>query len=397
MFREIRRSTLALAALGAFEAGSAHAIGFTQGDWTLDVNGTVNAFYTQGKQRDTLGGVTTTTDRANVQNGLLPGWINFVATAKQKGLDVKAHFGFAPGINSNSQIVGLPSGADGRFNDAYSKVDSRNVYFQFGNNSMGTFKFGRDIGLFMSNPILLDMTLLGVGGTVRAAEPFNTTFGMIGHGYMYTGFQPQITYSTPNFGGFAASLGVFNPSQFDPVAGTEKKTPQFQGLASFDWKGNFNGKVWGAFTDQKTSGTGGRKASGFEGGVKLGLGMALQPELLLSGFTAKGLGISTIGAQFLGGSDANGNRLKSSGYFTQFTIRPITDLKLGVSYGENKDKELRAAGLDGKRKAYAFGAYYSLTPSVTLVAEYINEKANNILGADTQKADSFSLGAILFF
>jgi hypothetical protein len=75
----------------------------------------------------------------------------------------------------------------------------RNVYFQFGNNDWGTLKFGRDIGLFGQNIILSDMTLLGVGGTSNAGIPFNTTFGMIGHGYMYTGFQAQITYTTPNY------------------------------------------------------------------------------------------------------------------------------------------------------------------------------------------------------
>ena len=35
---------------------------------------------------------------------------------------------------------------------------------------------------------------------------------MIGHGYMYTGFQPQITYTTPNYNGFQVSAGIFQPS-----------------------------------------------------------------------------------------------------------------------------------------------------------------------------------------
>ncbi|MBI5444875.1 MAG: porin, partial [Deltaproteobacteria bacterium] len=364
--------------------------------------GTVNAFYVQGTQKDTdaATGQTTTTDRASVQNGLLPGWINFTATTRQKGLDIKAHFGFAPGINNNSQIVGLPTGAQVDLADGFSKVDSRNIYFQFGNARFGTLKLGRDIGLFMANPILSDMTLLGVGGTVRASEPFNTSFGMIGHGYLYAGFQPQLTYTTPTFGGFSASAGVFNPSQFDTTTGnlgTEKKVPQFQGVVSFERKGPLSGKVWAAGVYNRTDGTGGQEAVGLEGGAKVGFGPA---ELLVSGFTAKGLSISTIGAQFLVIPDAQGDRLESDGYFAQLTYKVIPDLKLGANYGRNRDKDLTAAG-DARRRAYVFGAYYSLTSAITLVGEYVNEKATDILGGtgvlSEQKANSVSFGGILFF
>jgi predicted porin len=417
MVRNTNTAMLAAAVLGALGAGQVQAIGFTQGDWTLDINGTVNAFYVQGEEKwkDAATGASVPTpggrDRASVQNGLLPGWINFVASTKQKGLDVKAHFGFAPGIDSESPIVGLP-GAEG---EPFTKIDSRNIYFQFGNANIGTFKFGRDIGLFMQNPILSDMTLLGVGGTVRAAEPFNTSFGMIGHGYMYTGFQPQITYSTPNFGGLQFSAGVFNPSQY---SGSEKKTPGFQALGSYEWKGGLSGKVWAAYVNQKTSGSAtfnpddptevlrpaGFKADGYEGGVKVGFGPF---EVLASAFSATGLGISTVGAQYLGGCARVGTdgscteRLDSSGYFLQATYTFNDELKLGVNYGENKDDNLTDLGT-AKRDAFALGVYYKLTPNVTLVGEYINETGKKILGDNTtpvidNDAESFSLGAILFF
>jgi predicted porin len=395
---------LIVAVGAALVATNAHAlISYTQGDWTVGIGGTVNGFYVQSteKNTDAATGEEDTNHRASVQNGLLPGWINFVITTHQKQFDIKAHFGFAPGINNNSQIVGLPTGAQVDLADAYSKVDSRNVYLAFGNETMGTFKFGRDLGLFMANPILSDMTLLGVGGTVRAAEPYNTSFGMIGHGYLYAGFQPQITYTTPDLGGFSASLGVFNPSQFDTTAGgqgEEKKIPQVQGLASYGWKGPLSGKVWAAGVYNETSGSGGDTATGLEGGVKVGFGPA---ELLFSGFTAKGLSISTIGAQFLVIPDANGDSLESSGYFAQLTYKLIPDLKVGVNYGKNTDKDLTGYG-DAKRWGANFGVYYNLTQSITLVGEYLHEKADNILGGPSgvlseQKVDAVSLGAILFF
>lgn len=401
--KQQRRITLAVAcACASLAAGQASAFEVANKDgWKLDVNGTVNAFYVNSEVETSSGGVTTENKQANVQNGLLPGWINFVVTTQQEGYDIKAHFGLAPGISSNSPVVGLPSSVVGistSDTDAYSKIDSRQVYFQFGNASMGTLKFGRDIGLFGQNAILNDMTLLGVGGTARAAEPFNTSFGMIGHGYMYTGFQPQITYSTPTMGGFNASVGLFNPSAIDkdPTNATpvERKSTGYQGLATYDWKGAVNGKVWASFVDQKTTGTDGFRASGYEGGVKVGFGPA---EVLLSAFSADGLGISTVGAQFLGGFQ-NGKRLESEGIFVQGTVKATNKLKVGLSYGENTDTDLVALGTETFNEAVAAGAYYSLTPSVTLVGELINEKAGvDGMVAPEVKTQTISLGAIIFF
>ena len=393
--KQQRRITLAVAfACASMAAGQASAFEVANKDgWKLDVNGTVNAFYVNSKNETKKGAITTDNKQANVQNGLLPGWLNFVVTTQQEGYDIKAHFGIAPGINSSSSIVGLPDGTGA----AYAQTDHRQVYFQFGNASMGTLKFGRDIGLFAQTPILNDMTLLGVGGTPRAAEPFNTSFGMIGHGYMYTGFQPQITYSLPSAGGFNASVGLFNPSAFDKdttnATVVERKSTGLQGLATYDWKGSMNGKLWVSFVNQKTGGSDGFKANGVEGGVKVGVGAF---EVLASGFSSKGLGISTVGAQFLGGFQ-NGKELKSNGVFTQGTFKATEKLKLGVSYGKNTDEDLVAIGTKTSNEAVAGGAYFNLTKSVTLVGEVVSEKKKTTGSKDYDKMNTVSLGAILFF
>ena len=67
----------------------------------------------------------------------------------------------------------------------------------FGDASWGTVKMGRDIGLFGKDAILDDMTLLGVGTAAAGnAAPSNTSLGRIGIGYIYTDWEPQITYTT---------------------------------------------------------------------------------------------------------------------------------------------------------------------------------------------------------
>lgn len=398
---------LALAIL-ALSSSASQAVSFTQGDVTMDINGTINGFYVNREEQtiNRATGASTTTNNSALTNGLLPGWINFVATTQANGQDIKAHISFAPGINSNSQVVGLPIGnnANGAgTTNPYSQIDTRNVYFQFGNSNWGSLKFGRDIGLFGRDVILSDMTILGVGGTSNAGIPYNTTFGMIGHGYMYTGFQPQITYSTPNLSGFQASAGIFQPSKF---AGDETKTPGFQGVATYDWKGNGNSaKLWAGAISQTTSCANSPcanqsfSANGFEFGAKGGIGNF---EALAYLFNGSGLGLSTIGAQFFGGSNGAGNKTDSQGYFLQGTYK-FGDTKVGLNYGQNKDKNgfaLTGASRQNsiENRAYTLGVYHSLNKYITLVGEFNDEKVSNV--ADTNfdnKNRTLSFGSIIFF
>ena len=105
----LRPLVLALLACGST---ASHAVSFTQNDVTLDINGTINGFYVarEAKSIDRATGAETSTTNSALTNGLLPGWINFVATTRTQGLDIKAHISFAPGINNNSDTVGLPIG-----------------------------------------------------------------------------------------------------------------------------------------------------------------------------------------------------------------------------------------------------------------------------------------------
>jgi predicted porin len=406
---------LALALLACASTGS-QAVSFTHGDVTMDINGTINGFYVnrEAKSINRDGGKTTTTNNSALTNGLLPGWINFVATTQANGQDIKAHFSFAPGINNNSNTVGLPIGNpnpdSGTQTNPYSQIDTRNVYFQFGNSNWGTLKFGRDIGLFGQHIILSDMTLLGVGGTSNAGIPYNTTFGMIGHGYMYTGFQPQITYTTPNYSGFQASAGIFQPSKF---AGDETKTPGFQAIASYDWKASaMTGKLWGGMVTQSSScsdastcdGTGSNPgksftASGYEIGAKAGFGNF---EAVAYGFTGSGLGLSTVGAQFFGGSNGAGNKTDSKGYFLQGTYK-LGDTKFGLNFGENQDKNGFVLTGDSamnsiKNRAYTLGVYHSLNKYITLVGELNEEKITNVFDSNfDNKNRALSFGGLIFF
>jgi hypothetical protein len=398
-----RALPLALASIGP----SAHAIGLTVGDATLDINGIVNGYYVY-RTSQTPGAPKT--ENSGITSGLLPGWINFVFTTKAGGMDLKAHIGLAPGINDSSHIIGLPStvagGAGGipGGTSPYSQIDTRANYLSFGNASMGTVKLGRDIGIFGSQVILADMTLLGVGGTSNASQPFNTTFGMIGHGYMYTGFQAQISYASPKLGPAQFSAGLFQPKQ---LSGNQSKTPGLQAGATVDFGGPAPGKLWLGGVSQKTECSGpcpafdtatltggqGITANGAELGAKVGIGGL---ELVGYTFAGRGLGLSTVGAQFFGSSDGAGNKTKSNGYFLQATYK-IGDTKFGINHGQNTDEDgVLGNGNELKNRSYTLGAYHSLNKYVTLVGEVNNEKKSSN-GTQSEKNNTVTLGAIMFF
>ena len=76
----------------------------------------------------------------------------------------------------------------------------------FGNDGMGEFLLGRNIGLFGADAILNDR-LPGVGaGNGNYATPASTSLGSIGLGYIFTDWLPQINYTTPDLGGFKATI-----------------------------------------------------------------------------------------------------------------------------------------------------------------------------------------------
>ncbi len=384
-----KRNLLQLAVVSALAtlAAPAQAINFTQGDWNMDINGTVNGFYTQTQCSGVANGAAWATfsacndnnDHANIQNGLLPGWISFVATTRQADMDIKAHFGFAPGTTLNGTAA----------RGGQTLGDVRNVYLSFGDKTWGSVKIGRDIGLFQQQAILADMTLLGVGGQANFNGVINTTTGMIGKGYMYTAFQPQITFTTPNYSGFQASIGAFQPADIDTF--TVHSSPMFQGLATYDIPlgDGMTSKVWGSFVSESAKNAAGTStdAQGIELGGKLGVAGF---EGTLVGFDGKGIGDALL---FVGGTSATNNKVQTQGFLGQVTYKPPgMNTKFGFNYGETKNKDIAGA----KNKAFTLGVYHNLTKSLTLVGEYIDEKTQQSGATDTN-GKTFAAGAILFF
>ncbi len=391
----------------------------TAGDWKIDFSGNVNAFYV-GSSCDTptstttvAGGLACTGDSStSVRNGLLPAALVFSATTRQSDLDIDVTIGFYPGINSD--LGGSSVNGTGNPSALQSPgIDARQAFFTFGDASWGTVKLGRDIGLFGKDAILDDMTLLGVGTALANPAPSNTSLGRIGIGYIYTDWEPQITYTTANYNGFSASAGVFQPLNTGEY--TSHNSPQFQGGASFVWgdpkTDSVTGKVWIDLVTQElkvnSAAVAGDSAAGvatsFRGtevdaGVKIDAGAF---EGVLYGYTGKGVGTTGL---FILATSASGDTRKSDGGYVQGTYK-FDKLKVGLSYGisdlkladDEQPGQINANPLLLKRNASGvLGLYYSLTKSVTLVGEYIDTKSTAQGGNEATEKD-YALGGIVFF
>jgi len=385
-------------------------IGLEVGPATIKFSGSINAFYVNDNPQDpgantTVGGgiASVGTDSSNaVRNGLLPGYLLIDVTSKQAGLDIGAHFGMYPGINS---AVWGPLGANSGGQPtalATAGIDFRQVYLTIG-GKFGTVKMGRDIGLFGSEAILNDITLLAAGPPGGNVAPANTSLGRIGSGYIYTDFQPQITYVSPKFGGLQVSAGVFQPLQSLTAPAQTNTAPGFQGKLTFDQSFGDNAtiRLWASGLTQKheTIGAGTGGLVSYTGrGMDLGGKVTVGPfSAVANWYTAKGLGTTVLN---LLDTDARGNPRSSDGFYVQ-GLATFGKISVGASYGEsNLDRtafEIAAGNtLVRKNSSYVGQVRYGLTEWVTLLGEYTHamSKAH---GGNEAESDSIAVGAILFF
>jgi predicted porin len=414
-----------LAVAGAVLAMSASVaqagIVIPAGEWTLDVNGNVNAFATWHKADHATagirGGIASAKDLAgedtgqNINTGLLPSWLGFTGTTRQNDTDVSFTISMQPNVSDKAAT------GDG------GTPLWRQSFVTFGDKSWGSIKLGKDIGIFASDAILNDMTLLGVGAGTATTSGAATTLGGIGTGYIYAAWKGQVAYTTPNFNGFQATVGITNPNQGldtdnnlasltgvnGASFGNHLNQDRFglEGKASYAFSAdNFSGKIWVGGASQKvkynTLSVADPTAANFKEytataadiGANINAGNV---GLTAYYYTGSGAGTTT----FLGNgySTANGKRDSDGGYIQATYILP-TKTKLGVAFGRsNLDRASGEAAVDTLVKSnerLTVGLYHPLTKHLNLVAEWNDIETKAQLGAKNSSTTG-SLGAILFF
>jgi predicted porin len=407
-------------------------IGMHVGDVDLKFSGELNAFYVHDRGSHggpaVIGGLadSTAVSNSSIREGLLPSDFNVTASTRQRGLDITVDFGFYPGINS--QAVGLGGFyVQGGQTTGFGTpgIDMRQQYATVGNKHIGTFKIGRDIGLFGQEAILNDFTILAVGTPNGNVHPGSVSLGRIGVGYIYTDFIPQISYTTPSMGGLTAGFAVVQP--FDNLFSTGLNAgldtglsatltghgqPMFQAKLAYaiPTKGPVKANLWlnGITQSQQAADAAeaaaigfnvGQKvrAAGFDGGFKLTAGPA---SIVAYGYNCRGIGQE--GLLFLS-TDPLGHPRETRGGYIQGTYA-LGRTTFGFSYGASHlsltDFDKTSPTLSSLLKSNSSEVAqlrYALTKWVTPIAEYTHTRSTTHNSSSANTEDSVALGAIVFF
>ena len=266
-------------------------------------------------------------------------------------------------------------------------------------------------------------------------------------GFMYADWKSQVAYSSPNWNGFSFTVGLtqawnahaagaqsvsdaLDTLLADPTGGgiagpsgafgssyssaRGGSSPAFEGKASYEWTGDFAGKVWVSGFSQNvknlahtgidptgtvivTTQNGNDRANAWDIGATVnvaGFG--------LTGYYGQGDGIGqTLILQ--DGFDSKGKSRDSDQWYLQATYTlPGVGTKLGASYGESTLDGNSATDKfkDIEDSMWTVGAYHPLTKHLNLVAEYSESErdvSNRGAADDKAKAKTIALGAILFF
>jgi predicted porin len=388
----------------------------------------VNAFYTNTRFSgdDRLEGLYGTTGAGefgkgrsvnNITTGLLPNFLSVGGTTRQNDLDVAFTISINPGASTEN--AGIQS----------AQQENRQAFLTFGDKSWGSIKLGKDLGIYASDAILNDMTLLGVGSAAGSLAGNTTTLGRIGRGFMYADWKAQVAYTTPNMNGFQATVGAtqgWNALAGDGMgsAGSTQRSgaaPAFEGKASYSWTGDVAGKVWASAISQRVQGLTNEVAPSFanigatartagtannlvdtnDRATAWDIGTSINvASLTLTGYYGQGNGIGQT-VQLANGFDNAGKRRDSDQWYVQAMYALPTKTKVGMSYGESTlDGNRRDTYKELEASMWTVGAYHPLTKHLNLVAEYsqAQDKMDRRTLTDLDaKAKTVSLGAILFF
>jgi hypothetical protein len=390
--------TIKLAVAGAVLSAASMAnagIIIPAGEWTIDINGNVNAYATYADyDRGTgtvingiAGGVDGNGEDTSygLNTGLLPAWLGFTGTTRQNDLDVSWTISFQPNVSDNTAL-GMGD---------QSTPLNRQAFMTFGDKSWGSIKLGKDLGIFAGDAILNDMTLLGVGAG-GGGSGGATSLGGIGTGYIYPAWRGQFAYTTPNMNGFQATIAITNPDQGQAEASTVSKnySDRFgvEAKASYAFNaGSSTGKLWvsgASYSRESATGTTGYKTTDWDAQVA-DIGVAVtNGNLGLTGYYYSGSGVGTglVASNLLGANGAyctgsasatvsqSCEERDSDGGYIQATYVIPTGTKLGMAYGVSRldlasNEAAGSAQLD-ENSRWTVGAYHPLTKHLNLVAEY---------------------------
>jgi len=392
----MKRLTLWLLAAAVGLPSAIQAQGLTMqmsNGWKFTFSGNVNAFLVYSA--DSKVGAVNGQKNVNIRTGLLPGFAVFEAKGREENLDLGVHVGFAPQIQNAGQVHDNPL-------FPIEQIDMRQMYLTVGFKNGGQLLAGRELGVFMRQNIVNDMTLYGTGA-LGGVQDGGHTLGRIGYGYLYPNFNSQITYSTAPGRNYQLTVGLFQPSVMNGGSFAELETPRIEAEVAYSpqMSGRTRLNLWGGVLWQtaKTAPSGGVSvtATGITAGGKYSMPSGIA--VTASAYTGSGIG-STF---FFNGDDVGaGNTVnKSDGGYAQVTYTKGKNT-YGGSFGLSRLKN-NGGTFIGQLSSWTVGWYRQWTRSLKLVVEGTRE-VNDLGGAISEPSSAggpnrtvVSGGLMLFF
>lgn len=348
-------------------------------------------------------------DQARIRSGFLPNWFGANFSKDMGNFKVGGRASFWVSINDNDETP-----TDGL-------IDTRQFYGTV-DSSWGQILVGKDFTLYNRSNIFGDEILLGYGMTndqLGLVDGAYVSFGNIGSGYIYPMPTSQVTYRSPDIGGFKLAVGLVDPSRtatdgsgnIDPAA--EESAPRIEGELTFNTAlgDDSNLNAWLGFLSQSSEGAAediDSRGVSYGAKVKFG-GLSLHA----SGYDGEGLGFLTgtadnkgLGLVGLNVIQENGREVDSSGYLLQGSYT-LGDTRVALSYGvsevDNSDR--------WENETTTVALFHSFAPNLIGVVEYtMNEISYGARGfalADdspalpngrlTEEADAIAIGLIINF
>ncbi|WP_246480847.1 porin [Motiliproteus sediminis] len=350
---------------------------YDQDDTSFSVDGFFNTFYVTSDQEQNG---QPDRSQSRVKMGFLPNYIGFNFAKKVDGLQLGGRSSFWVSINDSDVNRSVDAGGSG----TASLIDVRQFYATVAGD-FGEVLVGKDFGLFGRTSILSDEILMGYGQTITTGlDGGNVSFGNIGTGYLYPMPNAQITYRTPDMGGFKLAVGLMDPNKSNGTS--EESAPRIEAEATFG--GDFDGgsyKVWlGAMTQSSEQPGGGGKVG--SDGVAYGANVKFGGlSLTASGFQADGIGNAGLG------NLPTTNNGDVDGYLVQASYSFGSE-RIVASYGENEGSTTGTGdNLDLENTTVAW--FHSVNSNFTLVGEYSTSEQKST----TIEVDTIALGAVINF
>lgn len=364
--------------------------------------------------------------RFGVGVGLLPSVVAFnIKAPTTNGIDSTVRVGIYPSIQNETS-------------DRFSvgpNIDFREMFYT-AKGAYGELLAGRALNLFQGKNILTDMTLLTAGTVGGRAN--TVTLGHIGYGYLYTGFGPQMRYTTPDFGGVKFALEVAEPYEISSIA-SKTSSPRVEAEVSYaqtfggtsvqGWIAGLYqnavrkdtvtsaasvsvdalGNVTGNPATTTIPARAGKDNESIGGAYGVSVGFA-GVNLLGSGYGGKGLGMLSAqdGAVTDLAVDDGGKERLFWGFLVQATYKLTPSIMLGANYGQSRleetdlDATIRVANgntgkaLIKKQESGVFTVTYNLNKFTQFVGEYIYAQ-NTWHDGETQHSNQFALGTMFYW